>query len=272
MAKFITGSNINSEIENLISGASEQLILISPYIKLHHRFRSQLLNKVENHKLEITIVFGKNDKDIMKSFDSEDLKFLKSFPNIEIRYEKRLHAKYYASEDTAILTSMNLYDYSQDNNIEFGILTKATLFGALSSENIDNQSFSYFVDTVIPQSELYYKKEPVYKSGVVGLGKSYSFSEVKVDRFDETSAKSSYIDLKKVKRNGYCIRTGKEIKFNPKRPFSYQSFKEWAKYENQDYPERFCHFSGEESNGKTSFASPILKKHYSAFKDVLSNV
>lgn len=269
MSKFVTGNNLNSEIENLIARASEQLIFISPYIKLHHRFRSQLLTKVENHKLEIVIVFGKNDKDIMKSFDPEDLQFLKSFPNIEIRYEKRLHAKYYACEDTAILTSMNLYDFSQDNNIEFGIITKASLFGNLASDTIDNQAFKYFTDTVIPQSELYYKNEPVYKSGIIGFGKSYSHSEVRIDSFKSVKAKTDFIDLKKVTRKGYCIRTGQEIKFNPKRPFTYEAYKEWAKFENQDYPEKFCHFSGEESHGATSFARPVLKKYYAAAKEVM---
>lgn len=82
-----------------------------------------MLSKNDNPELEIIVVFGKNEDDISKSMSQEDFNFFKEFPNIEIRYEKRLHAKYFANEENAILTSMNLYGYSQDNNIEFGILT-----------------------------------------------------------------------------------------------------------------------------------------------------
>lgn len=89
MAKFITGNKLNSELEDIFEKAEEILILISPYIKLHERYISTLMSKKENHSLEITLVFGKNEEDISKSMRQEDFDFFKDFPNIEIRYEKR---------------------------------------------------------------------------------------------------------------------------------------------------------------------------------------
>ena len=53
---------------------------------------------------------------------------------------------------------------------------------------------------------------------------------------------------------GYCIRTGEEIPFDVKKPFSYKAFENWNKFKNEDYSEKYCHFSGEPSNGETSFA------------------
>ena len=38
-----------------------------------------------------------------------------------VLFSKNLHGKLYLSEEEAIITSMNIYDYSQVNNIEFGI-------------------------------------------------------------------------------------------------------------------------------------------------------
>ena len=67
-------------------------------------------------------MFGKNEQDPSKSMKLEELDFFKEFSNIEIKYEKRLHAKYYANDYSAILTSMNLYSHSQDNNIEAGVI------------------------------------------------------------------------------------------------------------------------------------------------------
>ena len=100
--------------------------------------------------LRAVLVFGKNEKDITKSLTSADLEFFKQFPDIEIRYEKRLHAKFYANESAQILTSMNLYDFSQDENIEAGIKTEFSSLGNLASKiissekNIDQDAWDYF--------------------------------------------------------------------------------------------------------------------------------
>lgn len=189
MAKFLTGNELNSELEKIFERADEQIILISPFIKLHDRYISTLRTKKHNHKLEIIIVFGKNEDDMSKSMKQEDFHFFKEFPNIQIRYEKRLHAKYYANESSAILSSMNLYTYSQDNNIEAGVMTKATLFGNLASniigeDSFDNQACTYF-KRVIEQSDLLFHKTPQYESAMMGLKKKYIESKVEVDKLSD---------------------------------------------------------------------------------------
>ncbi len=103
MAEFLTSSDLNSAMEGIFESAENQLLLISPYIKLHERYKSILKSKLQNHKLKITVVFGKNEDDVSKSVKIEDINFFTEFPNIEIRYEKRLHAKYYANELTHLL-------------------------------------------------------------------------------------------------------------------------------------------------------------------------
>ncbi|MEY4894695.1 MAG: hypothetical protein RL751_1515, partial [Bacteroidota bacterium] len=68
-------------------------------------------------------------------------------------------------------------------------------------------------------------------------------------------------------RPGFCIRTGMKIPFNLKMPFSQNSFKSWSQYKKDDYPEKYCHFTGEKSDGKTSFAKPILIKNWQQAKE-----
>ncbi len=193
MARFLTGNELNAEVGNIIEKAEEQIILISPYIKLHDRFVSALRAKKNIDKLQITIVFGKNEKDLSKSMKQEDFSFFKEFPNIQIRYEKRLHAKYYANESVAILTSMNLYDFSQDNNIEAGVMTKASLLGNLASniitnvtgsDSLDNQAWEYF-QRVIDQSELLFLKTPQYEKTNLGLSKKYTDSVIVTDKLTD---------------------------------------------------------------------------------------
>jgi hypothetical protein len=67
MAKFLSGFELNSELEKLFKNANEKLILISPFIKLHERYISILKEKSKEDKLQIIILFGKNEDDISKS-------------------------------------------------------------------------------------------------------------------------------------------------------------------------------------------------------------
>lgn len=274
MAKFITESELNSEVEKAILNAKERLILISPYVKLHDRLKSALLDKKKEVELKIILVFGKNEGDALRSMSWEDVNFFKQFPNIEIRWEKRLHAKYYANETMAILTSMNLYSYSQDNNIEAGVLIKTSVFGNIANniltnitdeDSFDKQTQKYF-EKVIIQSTLYYQTVPTYESTMMGLKKKYTGSKVEIDRLSElfygkqqsnNYTLNSYQQFQSQK--GFCIRTGVEIEFNPQRPFCAEAYRSWAKFGNADYGEQYCHKTGRASYGRTSMNNPILK-------------
>lgn len=101
----------------------------------------------------------------------------------------------------------------------------------------------------MPNSYSRSPKQPVTKN----------FIEKKPNRF-ANSANS------KDKLNGYCIRTGKPIPYNPKRPLSNDAYESWSQFSNPDYPEKYCHYSGEPSKGDTSFAKPILYKNWKKAK------
>jgi hypothetical protein len=289
MSQFLQGNQLNTKLEELFDQADEQLILISPYIKLHDRLSSVLKKKLNNHKLKLILVFGKNESNMAKSLKEDDFTFFKQFPNVEIRYEKRLHAKFYANESSCILTSMNLYSYSQDVNIEAGVLFDATIIGELSSlirTSVEDTAMNYF-QTVIDQSQLLFQKIPVYESAMLGLTKTYKNSTVSkddlTDFFAETLSKHrNYADsfskqsitTKKMEQQreqvgrGYCIRSGVPIPFNTRQPFSDSAFQSWKRHSNNDYKEKYCHFSGEASNGATSFTRPILNENWAKAKAV----
>lgn len=293
MAKFLTGNELNSEIEKLFENACQYILLISPYIKLHDRYASSLREKKNNPDVEIVVVFGKNENDLSKSMKQEDFDFFKEFPNMEIRYERRLHAKYYANETSAILTSMNLYSYSQDNNIEAGVLTRGkSLLGSLTSsllaseENFEDQTLKYF-ERVIDQSVLLFKKVPQFESTMFGIKSKYTSSIIEIDQLSDLFNNKQRFETNNRRENnsyekktfaqtsntkqltpGYCIRTGVEIPFSQKHPMSDIAFQSWKKFGNQDYQEKYCHFSGEKSNGETTFSKPILRKNWSKAKEI----
>lgn len=270
MAKFLKGNQLNDEIGKIFENANDKLYLISPYIKLHHRYADELKDKISNDKLEIIVVFGKNEKDITKSLTADDLEFFKHFPRIEIRYEKRLHAKFYANETSQILTSMNLYDFSQDENIEVGVKTEFNPLGNLASKmiigekTVDQEAWDYF-NKVIDHSELLFKNVPEYESANFGFSKKYKGIKNELDKISEHFSKSTSTKAVSPKTNtsndtaeGYCIRTGEKIPFNIHKPYSDKAYKSWAQYKNPNYKEKFCHKTGKPSDGKTSMANPIL--------------
>ncbi len=286
MAKFITGNKLNSELEEIFEKANAEIILISPYIKLHERYISSLKTKKYNPEIEVIIIFGKNEEDISKSMKQEDFNFFKEFPNIQIRYEKRLHAKYFANEENAILTSMNLYSYSQDNNIEFGVLTKKSN-GFLNSDSLDSEAWNYF-NRVIDQSELLFHRSPQYESAMLGLKQKYKDSKIEIDKLSDFFANKNKYDSQNNNKNilkteknklttelkhsqlGYCIRSGEKILFNPSKPMTEKAFESWLRFKNEDYPEKYCHFSGELSNGETTFSKPILRKNWKKAKEIFN--
>jgi len=277
MARFLKGNELNSEIEKLFENAENQIILISPYIKLHDRYCSTLLTKLQDPNLEIIVLLD----DLSKSMKQKDFNFFKQFPNIEILHEKRLHAKYYSNERKAIITSMNLYGYSQNNNIEVGILMESSFKGQFTGDNdIDAKSWEYFLK-VIDQAELLFKKEPIFEKKNILSTRKYVKSEIIVDKLSDFFNNKKYekvykkkeqiqkpkIKTKTEKKSGFCIRTGKEIPFNIEKPLSYEAFKMWNKYKDADFSEKYCHYSGELSNGKTSVNKPILNKNWKKAKE-----
>lgn len=123
MAKFLIGKDLNDAVYDIIYDAKKILLIISPYIRLDQYFKKEVFDTHKgNADLQIIIAFGKNPSDIQRSFKFEDFDYFKEFPNISIVYIPNLHAKYYANDNKGLITSINLYDYSFKNNIEFGVL------------------------------------------------------------------------------------------------------------------------------------------------------
>jgi hypothetical protein len=84
-------------------------------LQLNNQLKLSLEDK---HKLaiNITVIYGK-----VSDINPEDSSWLQQMPGIMLMYHKDLHAKCYLNEKEAIITSMNLYMFSQQNNVEMGI-------------------------------------------------------------------------------------------------------------------------------------------------------
>lgn len=114
MAKFLNTSATNFFLEELIKNAKERLILISPYLRLNDRIK-ELLEDKDRLKIDVRIVYGKSD------LHPEEIKWIQKLDYVRLSFCKNLHAKCYLNESECILSSLNLYEFSQVNNNEMGI-------------------------------------------------------------------------------------------------------------------------------------------------------
>lgn len=242
MAKFLNTTGVSYHLEELIKGTKDRLILISPYLQFADRIKEHL-NNLNIQKRDIRIVYRENKLQL------EENNWLESQIGIRTSLCKNLHAKCYINENAAIITSMNLYEFSQQNNNEMGIwLTKA--------EDADLYNATL---------------EEVQRLLTISEEIRVTVKKVTADTPPKTEKKS--VEPKQSnskisdKQTGFCIRTGVSIPFDIEKPLSYEAFKKWNEYGDPDYEEKFCHFSGEPSNGETSVRQPILKKNWKKAKE-----
>jgi len=114
MAKFLNTSATNYYLEELIKNTSDRLILISPFLRLNDRIK-ELLEDKNRLKIDIRIIYGKSD------LHPNEINWLKELSFVRTSFCKNLHAKCYLNENSCIITSLNLYEFSQVNNNEMGI-------------------------------------------------------------------------------------------------------------------------------------------------------
>jgi hypothetical protein len=127
VAKFLNTSATNYFLEELIKGASERLILISPFLKLNDRVK-ELLEDKNRLKIDVRIVYGKNE------LHPDEINWLQKLSFIRTSFCKNLHAKCYLNEESCIITSLNLYEFSQVNNNEMGVFLSRSQDGELYRE------------------------------------------------------------------------------------------------------------------------------------------
>lgn len=130
MAKFLNTSGTTYHLEELIKKASERLILISPYLKLNERVK-ELLEDKNRLKIDIRIIYGKSD------LQPEEINWLKNLEYARTSFCKNLHAKCYLNENECIITSLNLYEFSQINNNEMGVLISRDSDGQLYADTYE---------------------------------------------------------------------------------------------------------------------------------------
>jgi hypothetical protein len=214
MAEFLTTNGTSYHIENIIIEAKHKLTLVSPYLQLSKTFYERLKDAT-NKGVKIQIIYGKDE---LKPNERNSLAELK---NIELFYFENLHAKCYYNESKMVITSMNMYAFSEKNNREMGVLI---------DRNNDKELFEKAVNETLSILQSSEQEELKRASRAV---------------FQTNSSSTNIQANNKQSIRGYCIRCENRIDYDVSKPFCIDCYTSWSKYENWSYEENVCHRCGE---------------------------
>ncbi len=230
MAKFLTTHGTAFQIENVIAGARKQLTLVSPFLKLSKTL-AERLQDAARRSVRITIVFGKEE------LEREQELLLAGLAGASLYFLPNLHAKCYFNEDRMVITSMNMYEFSEKHNREMGVLLQE---GEPAYANALRE-----VESIIAASEER-SRAPAATHREPAHGKTATVTVV--------SSRS------RRRSSGVCIRCQASIPRDPGRPLCGACYEVWAAYQNADYLEQWCHFCGRPE--ETSVDRPLCRICY----------
>ncbi len=209
MSKFLTTRGVSYELENIIKKAKRSLVLISPYVSIIPETLFQSLKDADRRKVKITLVYGK--KELVPNVISQ----LGQLDNLSLYFLENLHAKCYFNEECMVITSLNLLDYSEQNNREMGVLVNV-------AEDKD------VFEDALKEAQLIINSSTKYD-----LGRS-----TVRERSKDTYSHKAWTG------GGYCLRCQTGIPLNLDKPLCPNCYSKWLEYKNPDYQEKYCHKCG----------------------------
>jgi hypothetical protein len=115
MPKFLNTKGLINWIPKIINETQRELVIITPYMQLSDTIYDCLVN-ANRRGVETIIIYREN-----KLSDKEKAKLL-ALDNLNLMHHPNVHAKCYYNENYLLIASMNLYEYSEKNNREMGVL------------------------------------------------------------------------------------------------------------------------------------------------------
>jgi hypothetical protein len=221
MAKFLTTRQTTSELESIITNARNELVLISPYIKIADNLFPSL-QQADRKNVHITVVYGKQE------LDETVHKQLSQLEHLTLLFLEKLHAKCYYNETKMIISSLNLYDFSE-GNFEMGVLLRAE-----------------------------YEEEEFAKAkehAQMLISSSKAIKTVNTSTRESAKVTIPVTKLPEPLVNGFCIRGGETIPFDATHPLCLKHYNVWKEHNDPEYKEKYCHMCGQLH--KTSFSKPL---------------
>ena len=245
MDKILRSHQISTTIIDLIEDSEEYCFIVTPYYK-PWPLLMRTLEKARNQGKNIVFIFradGQSEQCL------EEMTFLNWELDFDVLLIKNLHTKLYLNEWAVLLTSMNLYNTSKENNYEIGYLIENSKTSKKFHETVIRQ------DLLSINPTLYLKGR--YSRQLIKQRKEEAL--LKKERIQERQ--EIYKDNKDNKNKeftGFCIRCREKIPLSSYYTLCNSCFETWAQFCNWDYPENYCHGCGKSI--ETNKNQPFCKK------------
>lgn len=115
MPRFLNTELLNEWIPKLISTAQKELVIVVPYIQLSAPVYNEL-QKADARGVKTVLIYRENK---LLPAQKEKLTQLKNLNQFE---HPTVHCKTFYNGDLLLIGSMNLYEHSENNNREMGVL------------------------------------------------------------------------------------------------------------------------------------------------------
>ena len=235
-------AEVLQQINLLVSNARERVTLVTPYLGLWEHLKTKIDESIRK-KVQISFLIRTDqDERVPRRRRIEDTTWLTEH-GVRVIPVPNLHAKVYMNEKTVLLSSMNITEPSIANSREFAVVLH-------SDEDVEKVR-EYVADLVA-------KFGPPGFTHAVGQRAVDSLSHLIKKKLEVMEADKSRVP--KPKKAGNCIRCGTRLSYDVERPMCEKDYAIWAKYENRDYPEKYCHSCGKEA--QTSFRKPLCSECY----------
>jgi hypothetical protein len=234
MRNFLKTYELSSSIVKMISETKSYCYIVSPYVKIWPQL-DRVLSIASSNNAYLTFIIREDSKakQLVQKLNEEY--------GFEIYVIKDLHIKLYLNESNCIISSMNLYDTSQHNNLEIGY-------------EIGN---SYEVKEEVIEGYILKDKSVVKYAG----------------KFEQ-ERKALLGEINKVKavfhQSGYCIscKTSMDSDFNPYNPKIVRCKECYFKADDRfdlELKTSYCHYCGRTHSSTVN--NPFHKDCLQTLKD-----
>lgn len=252
---------MSTEIISLIEAAEKYCFLVTPYYKPWPLLNRALEKAAASNKQIIFIFRASHENEaIAKSLNKQ---------GFDVHLVERLHTKLYLNEKIVIISSMNIYDSSKENNYEVGYKIK----NAYESRQFKEDVIEKDILALLPKKSFpgRYAVE-LERIGKEKLDKENKLKEEIEERDKlkkELESKAAVNEPKFNYRNnyGHCIRCFTQIPLNPESPYCKDCFNIWIQFQNYDYQEQYCHICG--SPGPSSMNKPLCYSCYNKYQKMM---
>ncbi len=267
MSLILDTYETNTWISHISEDARKHLVIICPYLKINEKLR-RTIEIADRKGVNIFVIYGKRE------LDAETMSWLKGLRHSNIANIPQLHAKLYMNEEMAVISSMNLYEFSQVNNEELGVLC------GKRQDRAEFKEITFQVMRLIGISEKEHGKwdtgdldKPI--RGIFKRGRAEdefrTYDHCQEETSIETEVEHEVMDVDSGQERilCHCIRCGHVIPSTHEFVYCGRCMDSWQRYSNVKYvePKGHCYICGKDY--EASAEKPACLDCYRSHKELV---